>query len=30
MVPCVDDNVRLSVQQYRHIIYRDIERKYPE
>lgn len=30
VVPCVDDNVKLTLQQYRKIIYQDIERRYPE
>jgi hypothetical protein len=29
-VPFVDDNVKLTVQQYRKILYQDIERRYPE
>jgi mitogen-activated protein kinase 15 len=30
LVPFVDDNEKLTVQQYRKIIYQDIERRYPE
>jgi hypothetical protein len=30
IVPFVDDNIKLSLQQYRKIIYQDIERRYPE
>jgi serine/threonine protein kinase len=30
LVPFVDDNIKLSVQQYRKILYQDIERRYPE
>jgi hypothetical protein len=30
IVPQLDDNVRLSLHQYRKIIYCDIERRYPE
>lgn len=29
IVPHQDDNVRLSVQEYRKIIYSDIDRRYP-
>lgn len=29
-MPFVDDNVKLTVQQYRRILYQDIERRYPE
>lgn len=30
IVPQLDDNVRLSLQSYRKMIYIDIERRYPE
>jgi hypothetical protein len=30
IIPELDDNVRLSVEDYRKAIYRDVERRYPE
>ena len=30
IVPELDDNVRLSVEEYRKAIYKDVERRYPE
>jgi hypothetical protein len=30
IVPGLDDNFRLSVEDYRKAIYRDVERRYPE